>query len=82
MEENDYKAAHESFVSGHGGTTPQEIMLVSLVVPVSILLLAFVRRVGYTSNLTQVLALAMVYVNIRNAVGPQFKPWLRQFCHK
>ena len=47
MEENDYKAAHESFVSGHGGTTPLEIMLVSLVVPVSILLLAFVRRVGY-----------------------------------
>ena len=46
MEENDYKAAHESFVSGHGGTTPLEIMLVSLVVPVSILLLAFVRRVG------------------------------------
>ena len=45
MEEEDYKAAHESFVSGHAGTTPLEIMLVSLVVPVSILLLALVRRV-------------------------------------
>ena len=60
MEENDYKTAHESFVSGHGGTTPQEIMLVSLVVPVSILLLAFVRRVGYAFKHTQVFALPLV----------------------
>ena len=41
----DYKAAHESFVSGHGGTSPLEIMLISLVVPVSVLLLALLRRV-------------------------------------
>ena len=48
MEEKDYKAAHESFVSGHAGTTPLEIMLVSLVVPVSILLLALIRRVRFS----------------------------------
>ena len=42
---DDYKTAHESFVSGHAGTTALEIMLLSLVVPVSILLLALVRKV-------------------------------------
>ena len=29
-----YKAEHESFVSGHAGSTPLEIMVLSLVVPV------------------------------------------------
>ena len=46
----DYKAEHESFVSGHAGSTPLEIMLLSLVVPVSILLLALMRKVRSTTT--------------------------------
>ena len=48
---DDYKSAHESFVSGHAGTTALEIMLLSLVVPVSILLLALIRKVRYSLKL-------------------------------
>ena len=45
-----YKAEHESFVSGHAGSTPLEIMVLSLVVPVSILFLALIRKVRSTTT--------------------------------
>ncbi len=47
---SDYKSAHETFVSGHHGTTAQEILLLSLGVPTSVLLVGLLKRaVGASS---------------------------------
>ena len=61
----EYKKLHEQFVSNSTGTTPEEIVLISCSIPLSVLIIAFTLKAsnfklnqtsfGFVNNLYQVL---------------------------